>query len=333
MNKELLNKYFNDQCTADELEEVLAWFQTKEGAEYLRQDFDEQEPLLSQSSDLLFRTELNSNKLFNRIQHNKKGNNSRKSNYGVYLRVASILLIAGLFSYAAYLMGGINLTGSGQDKSEVLVTYVTKEDQQKVFTLTDGTKIRLNEKSSLTVPETWSKVDRVVKLEGEGYFEVVKNQPQKFIVEVNGASVVVLGTKFNVKSDAPANNVQVAVVEGKVALQSREGEQSVSVQLAKDDFGLLQLSTNRITIEKTRAVNHLSWMSNRLTYSGETLNQVSQQLEHLFGADIDFGSERLKRLELTANFEKSDLETTISTIAKTFDIRYEIEGQKVIWKE
>ena len=332
MKSELLNKYFNDQCTEDELEEVLGWFQTDEGLEYLERDIDSQEQLLSNSDDLFLFNEINSERLFSRIQIGKK-KKAFKKRHRAYLRVASILLIVGLFSFSMYFINSDSSNIIEEPKEVALISYTTEEGQRKVFTLSDGTKIRLNENSTLIVPEIMSENGRIVNLKGEAYFEVVKKQPQSFIVQVGGASVVVLGTKFNVKANTTANNVQVAVVEGKVALKSKEGEHSVSALLTQNDFGLLRLSSNSITIEKARIANHLSWMNNRLTYSGETLQQVSQQLEHLYNVEIDFATENLKRLELTADFEKSNLETTIATIAKTFDIQYRIQGPKVTWKE
>lgn len=331
MKSELLNKYFNDQCTDDELEEVLEWFQTEEGLEYLKQDIDSQEQLLSNEDDLFLFKEFNSEKLFSRIQLSKKTKIFKKR-HRAYLRVASILLLVGLFSISLYFINN-NSSTTAKAKEVALISYTTQEGQRKVFTLSDGTKIRLNENSTLIVPETMSENDRIVHLKGEAYFEVVKNQPQSFVVQTGDAKVVVLGTKFNVKADSIADNVQVAVVEGKVALKSKEGEHSVSALLTQNDFGLLRLSDNSITIERARVANYLSWTNRRLTYSGETLQQVSQQLKHLYNVEIEFETEELKSLELTADFEKSDLKTTMATIAKTFDIQYAIQGHKVTWKE
>ncbi|MFA5670440.1 MAG: FecR family protein [Balneolaceae bacterium] len=333
MKSELLNKYFNDQCTVDELEEVLAWFQTDEGLEYLGKDInDSQEELLSNGDDLFLFKEINSEKLFSRIQLGKK-KKAFKKRHRAYLRVASILLLVGLFSFSMYFINSDSSNIIEEPKEVALISYTTQEGQRKVFTLSDGTKIRLNEKSTLIVPEVMSESERIVNLKGEAYFEVVKNKPQSFIVQAGDASIVVLGTKFNVKANTVADNVQVAVVEGKVALKGKEGEHSVSALLTQNDFGLLQLSSNSITIEKARVTNYLSWMNRRLVYSGEKLQQVSQQLEYLYNVEIDFETENLKNLELTADFEKSDLKTTIATIAKTFDIQYGIQGQKVTWKE
>src|SRR5699024_3503812 len=160
-----------------------------------------------------------------------------------------------------------------------------------------------------------------------------------------------------------AGNVQVAVVEGKVSLKKEGAKESASALLTRNNFGLLDLDDSSITIEQVHAANykswasnHLvysgeslakdsitieqvhaanykSWASNHLVYSGESLAKVSRQLERLYDAKISFATADLKKLKLTADFERNNLETTIQTIANTFDIQYRINGRSVTWIE
>lgn len=94
---------------------------------------------------------------------------------------------------------------------------------------------------------------------------------------------------------------------------------------------MLRLSDSQITIEQTNAQNYLSWISNRLIYSGETLGHVSRQLERLYNVEITFESEQIKRLKLTADIERTNLKKVLDTISGTFDMRYKMNGHKVVW--
>lgn len=327
MDRNLLNKYFQDQCTEEELDEVLDWLQTEEGQKFLEQDINQLDEELTVEDDLLLYSEVNSEKIFNRIQLSK---NYKKDNW-FRTRVASILLLVTALSSLLYWSG---ITSLGDENPEpAYTTYVTESDQQKALTLSDGTKIRLNEDATLTVPEKLNRKTREVELKGEAYFEVVHNEERPFLVKTTGSVIEVLGTKFNVKAHSAANNVQVAVLEGKVALKSGTGEEATSALLTRNNFGLLRLSDSQITIEKVNTENFISWVNKRLIFSGETLQQVSRQLERLYDVEIMFENNELKRLELTADIEKIDLDEVLTTISNTFDIRFRMEGNQVVWIE
>lgn len=328
MDPKLLEKYFSDRCSEEEVEQVFSWFATSEGRAFLEQQMDDEFSGAIHAGKQDEYPGIESEKIFSRIQRSKQQQFRKKP--WVAARVASIVLLVTMISSLIYWAG---VTSPEKEPPPAFSTYVTNVGQQNIFTLSDGTVIRLNEKSKLTVPVKLKAGTRTVTLEGEAYFEVARDPARPFVVYANGSAVEVLGTKFNVKADSPAGNVQVAVVEGKVSLKKKGANDSASALLTRGNFGMLRLSDNRITIEKTRAANYLSWMSNRLVYSGETLGQVSRQLERLYEVEITFAAEELTKLKLTADFEKNDLETTVATIANTFDIRYRITDQKVTWME
>jgi len=329
MNQALLEKYYNDQCSEDEVDEVLDWFQTKEGRAYLEQQMDEEFDELMEAETSNSWSEVKSDKLFTRIQRSQKPRKRKKT--WVAVRVASILLLGVMLSSLLYWSTHAALTS--EPSRPVLRSYVTEADQQNIFTLSDGTVIRLNEESELTVPDKMKGNRRSVTLNGEAYFDVARDPDHPFVVYANGSTVTVLGTEFNVKADSTAGNVQVAVVEGKVSLKKEGAKESASTLLTRNNFGLLDLDDGSITIEQVHAANYKSWASNHLVYSGESLAKVSRQLERLYDAKISFATADLKKLKLTADFERNNLETTIQTIANTFDIQYRINGRSVTWIE
>ncbi|WP_185958374.1 FecR family protein [Fodinibius sediminis] len=269
-------------------------------------------------------------KVFNRIQLSKK--KEYKKHRWVGGRVASILLLVAVLSSLLY-WGGITTAEGDENTEPVYTTYVTESDQQKVLTLTDGTRIRLNEDAKLIVPEAFKSERREVELEGEAYFDVISNKKRPFLIRMEGAVVEVLGTKFNVKADTNSNSVEVAVLEGKVALKSGDTDNAASALLTHNNFGVLRFTDSQITIENTNAKNYVSWFKNRLKFSGEPLGQVSRQLERLYGIKVVFKSNKLKDLQLTAEMEKVDLEEVIKTIANTFDIRFRMKGDYIVWME
>ncbi len=63
----------------------------------------------------------------------------------------------------------------------------------------DGSSVKLNDGSSLSLKEKNWATSRSVSLTGEAYFEVEKNEAP-FIIDTRLGRVEVLGTKFNVRS-------------------------------------------------------------------------------------------------------------------------------------
>ena len=72
-----------------------------------------------------------------------------------------------------------------------VVTYVGGD---YFLTLSDGTRVWLNADSELEFPVSFVRNERVVKLQGEAYFEVQRDVNKPFIVDANGLRTRVLGT-------------------------------------------------------------------------------------------------------------------------------------------
>lgn len=72
--------------------------------------------------------------------------------------------------------------------------------QRAELTLGDGTRVCLNSNSTLTFPDRFDRKERRVTLDGEGYFQVARNEKKPFIVQAKEYEVRVLGTEFNVMS-------------------------------------------------------------------------------------------------------------------------------------
>lgn len=99
--------------------------------------------------------------------------------------------------------------------------------KQFQLTLPDGTGVWINTASALTYPVRFSGSERKVQLEGEAYFEVVKNAKKPFKVVSQGVEIVVTGTHFNVSAYPSDGKVVTTLVEGGVDV--RKGGTHVSL--------------------------------------------------------------------------------------------------------
>ena len=94
--------------------------------------------------------------------------------------------------------------------------------------LPDGTKVWLLKNSELTYHKiNFNKDSRTINLEGEGYFEVVKNPNKPFIINMDNTVTTVLGTSFNLKQDPKSRNVELVLVEGEVLFETSKAIQNI----------------------------------------------------------------------------------------------------------
>lgn len=96
-------------------------------------------------------------------------------------------------------------------------TWVEAPKGQRVYiTLADGTGVWLNPCTKLKVPNVFDKQQRVVELEGEGFFKVTKNSDAPFIVKTSKYNIRVLGTEFNVFAYPESDAFETELVKGSV---------------------------------------------------------------------------------------------------------------------
>ena len=82
----------------------------------------------------------------------------------------------------------------------------------------DGTRVYINSDSWLKYPKKFGLSKREVFLVGEAYFVVAKNKKRPFIVNLNGPSVHVLGTSFDVQAYPENKDIVICLDEGHVNL-------------------------------------------------------------------------------------------------------------------
>lgn len=97
---------------------------------------------------------------------------------------------------------------------------IRSSESPSSVTLPDGTKVRLNTRSSLTYQQDFGREDRRVELSGEGYFDVKRDETKQFVVQTDFIDITVLGTSFNVYAYEDKDFLEMALVEGSVCVNT-----------------------------------------------------------------------------------------------------------------
>lgn len=189
--------------------------------------------------------------------------------------------------------------------------------------LDDGTIVLLNKNSSLEYPEHFAQTQREVTLKGEAFFKVKRNEKSPFSIQVGGAEVKVLGTSFNVKSDA--EEVEVVVESGKVSLSEAESKDASSlakVILEVGETGVFDRAEKTVEEEQSETKNEMFWRTETLTYKGAPLSEVLAELEVIFDVDIELERPELGECPLDATFNTKSLESLLTGITESFNLNF-----------
>lgn len=194
----------------------------------------------------------------------------------------------------------------------------------KTIGLPDQSTVTLNTGSSVKFdPSDWEE-ERIIYLEGEAYFEVVKNNAP-FIVYANEARIVVRGTSFNIKADR--SRVQVACTTGKVAVGSVNGDGMEKVLLKGNG---IEVSDSRLGDIYAIDVSQVAvWRTGKLAFEETPLPEVFRELELYFGVQIK--SERgAGKLSFTGTFNNPELQDVLKTICLSAGLKYEFTGEEQV---
>ncbi|PKD43494.1 hypothetical protein CWD77_07950 [Rhodohalobacter barkolensis] len=331
LNKQLLKKFFRNQCNSEELEQVYDWFKTKEGAEYLEMKLEQDMHHYAEEENLLLFPDVPTDRMLQNIRKKRSKSINKQDDFKWIIRAAVVLLFFTILG-GSYLILQHSNPVSEQTAKQVYKTISTQEDQHRLMTLSDGTQIRLNSNSSIVLPEVFSDNVREVRLKGEAWFQVAEDSSKPFIIQADKAQVRVLGTEFNVKVDTLARNVQVAVTEGKVSLNNVNRSENRAI-LTKDTFALYNLQNDEILIEQAPVINYLSWINGRLTFYNDPLWQVNRFLERKYNVRIRYDQQHIGKLALSLDVAAKDLESILDIIANTLNLQfsYNPDRNDVLW--
>lgn len=154
------------------------------------------------------------------------------------------------------------------------------------FTMSDGTRVWINAASTLKYPAKFAADSRTVYASGEIYLEVAKDAGRPFYVVVDGITVKVLGTSFNIRAYADENDTKVTLLEGKIAAQINDKEYTLTPgkQLKRDKtFG----ETSVRTVDPAEIV---SWTRRYYIFKKARLQEVVNTLKNWYGVNIMLSS-------------------------------------------
>lgn len=217
------------------------------------------------------------------------------------------------------------LAGNESKFEMVFNTIQVPRAGEYAFSLPDGTRVWLNSETVLKFPLVFDTLTRTVYLEGEAYFDVVKDEKRPFFVVCGNRSVRVLGTKFNVAAYRGREEMVTTLVEGAVLLSGKDcervlcpGEQAV-------------LKHDVIEIEKVDVSVFTAWVHGVFEFEDMPLREITDQLSRWYDVDFIYFDHSLERITFTGTASRqSDLSELLAMIEQLANVEFTLNGNKIV---
>ena len=238
------------------------------------------------------------------IDRNQKTNRFRR---GVLQIAASLLLLLSV----GYL---IHEKTSAQTQSEIVEVQIlekrTEWGQKLSVALPDGTLVKLNSGSNLSFPKSFEGNTREVVLQGEAFFDVVKNPEKPFIIKTGELTTTVVGTSFNINAYEEHSAIAVTVLTGKVKVESALSQ----VHLLPNEQGVMNKKSQNISKEQVKASEVLLWKDGVLKFEDAPLGQVADALERWYGVSVEFENDKAAMCTLSGTYDNEYLQAVLESI-------------------
>jgi transmembrane sensor len=230
-------------------------------------------------------------------------------------------------------------------KKELLVKETAK-GIRSVFTLNDGTEVRLNSDSRLEYPAKFSDTTREVFLIGEAFFDVSKDHKHPFIIHTKDANIKVLGTTFNVKAYSNEGLTETTLIQGAITvtltgnikeqIKLKPSQKLVIKNLHNQNRSMsaenrINASLKQLTYFKPdhSTIVETSWTQNKLTFKNQDFPTLALSMERWYNVDISFESENAKLLNFTGIIEKENINEALKALQLTEKFNYVINDNSI----
>jgi transmembrane sensor len=214
-----------------------------------------------------------------------------------------------------------------------LVEKQNSKGVKSTIELPDGSKVWLNADSKIEYPEAFAGGSREVYLNGEAFFDVVKNPSKPFIIHLSNGTVRVLGTSFNIRAYENEKVIQTSVVTGKVAFipkYERNSKKQDTLFITPENKVSYFLANEKVVAAVTISQEDKAWTEGKLIFKNMTFEQIAAELERNFGMKVVFVNDNPKAYRLTGSFQNNNLEEIMYYLQKTKEFNYKITDSALL---
>jgi transmembrane sensor len=318
LTDDLLVKYLVGEATESESRQAQQWINASDTN---RKYYDDLKRIWQESERIADGSKVNEDaawlRLQNRIGKIEPTKVIRKSSVlgSQWLKIAASIILVCLISYMVYY----------RFYDDHIIDKISG-DKVLSENLSDGSTVTLNSNSQLSYPARFVGNNRLVKLTGEAFFKVAPDKTKPFIISVQGATISVVGTSFDVKNRNGATEVIVATGIVKVKAHGKE------VQLYPGEKVMVTGAGTELIKQQNKGSLYNYYITGALICDQTPLYQLVDKLNEIYGVQIEITNSKLRNLPITTTFKGQSLDEILKVIAETFNIKTEHQGNRFLLK-
>ncbi len=191
--------------------------------------------------------------------------------------------------------------------------------------LSDSTVVHLNADSEIEFPVGFSGPKREVRLRGQAWFDVARDEMTPFVVVTSRSEVTVLGTEFDV-SDYEGRPYQTTLVSGSVAVAVPGGESRTltpgqQAEITAGGIGVRDVDTRLYT----------AWKDGYFVFEEATVAGIMQKLSEWYDTQYVIADPALDDVRITARLRKyATIAPVLDVLTMLDELDFEITDNKAI---
>lgn len=249
----------------------------------------------------------------------------RKQIRKFYISLAKYVAVAAILLVNVWLLTNRFIP---QEKVPLYTKIEVPKGQRVYMTLQDGTEVWLSPRSIVKIPNEFSSKERLLELDGEGFFSVTKDIKRPFVVKTRNYNIRVLGTRFNVFAYSQSDRFETNLVEGSVQVSNNHQPQENMILKPNEMVSLF----NGKLLKSNASFNNEEYLKSGIFYfSNKEFSEILNYLTLWYNVKFDIKPSVRIDQYVSGKFRQSDdIERILKALQGVHHFRYKIVNNEEI---
>lgn len=315
---QLIGKYLTGKESKEELCQLKTWIKKSSGHQMLFNSLKEENNIVDSIDEF---------EIINKELAWKR--------YMEHLEALSLQKILGWWKFAAVFFFMVGCAGVlaylnkeataplASNTNDTYTTVSTRNGQNSKVILPDSSVVWINSGTTLSYNTNFAIHDRSIRLTGQAFFQIARNEQMPLTVTCNELKVKVLGTRFDVSAYPEDRNISVILESGSVEL-GKANNQSLIQMLKPGEKAEFDTERRELSITKVDSYSYTSWKDGILIFKDEPMANVLEKLERWYNIDIEVKNYKVNQLIFNATIVNESVEEIFDLMKFSCAISYTI---------